>query len=90
MRVSATSGLSKDELDKLANAAKGRVISSLSKEEKETKGGQDAAKKQPAPAVQQPSFTPKQPAPQGGENFEILTGDMLNSFLKDPDEPFKK
>jgi len=66
MKVSATSGLSKEEVDTLTKSAKGRVIS---KTQAEAPKSQDAA-------------------PAGGESSsasegEFLTGDMIDSLLKD-------
>jgi len=89
MKVSATSGLSKDELDKLVQAAKGRVISAAPPEEKKPKA-EEQTKKTQAPSAPLPfasslsassSESPTEPA-----DSEFLTGDMINSFLKDSDE----
>ncbi len=88
MKVSATSGLSKDELENLVNAAKGRVISSTPKDEKSKKDGDEASKKGKVPAASPlaPFSTDSAPSGEQGEG-EFLTGDMIDSFLKDPDEP---
>ena len=87
MKVSATSGLTKEELERLVNVAKGRVISKSPKEENTKKSGEDPLKKQtvmPAPAA---SVIPASiTSSESGAEPEFLTGDMINSFLKDPDE----
>ncbi len=83
MKVSATSGLTRDELDKLIAAAKGRVISASP--EKETPQGQPekaALEKTKIPVGDAPNLPPAS-APQEGNENEFLTGDMINSFLKD-------
>jgi molecular chaperone DnaK len=83
MKVSATSGLSKEELDKLVQVAKGRVIAATPKEkgtpEPEKKGKVEAAAVPAAPVALPDSGT-------ASPETEFLTGDMINSFLKDPDE----
>lgn len=78
MKVSATSGLSKDELEKLVQAAKGRVISKeVPKEDK--KDTKNTSETLPvASAVSEPL--------ENKGDGEFLTGDMINSFLKDGDE----
>jgi molecular chaperone DnaK (HSP70) len=89
MKVSATSGLTRDELEKLVQAAKGRIISSPQVIDEPTK------KKITGTSV--PEITPKTqtqtfatPVQQSSEKTdgdgEFLTGDMINSFLKDADE----
>ena len=67
MKVSATSGLSKEEVETLTKSAKGRVISKTQAEAPKT---QEAA---PAGGTSSPS------AAEG----EFLTGDMIDSLLKD-------
>jgi molecular chaperone DnaK len=85
MKVSATSGLSKDELEALVQNAKGRVISTApppaAKAAKET----GSKKAEPAEAG---SADPAPVAPSG--EGEFLTGDMINSFLKDPDDQHRR
>ncbi len=87
MKVSATSGLTRDELEKLVQIAKGRVISSVTKEETKPKEKEEERKKSaspfPAPAK---TFAVPEASPEQGDT-EFLTGDMINSFLKEPDEP---
>ncbi len=86
MKVSATSGLTKDELERLVNAAKGRVISTAVKEEPAKKSQEDAVKKPGGPPSPPASvFPPSEAANNPGGETEFLTGDMINSFLKDPD-----
>ncbi len=89
MKVSATSGLGKDELERLVQAAKGRVISAAPKEEKEAKVPADSSKKAGAlPAATATSMAPLSPADSSETgDAEVLTGDMINFLLKDPDEP---
>ena len=80
MKVSATSGLSKDELENLVQNAKGRVISkapSESKSKEDPKNKAETAVPQTAGAAAAPA------TPEG----DFLTGDMIDSFLKDPDDP---
>jgi molecular chaperone DnaK (HSP70) len=87
MKVSATSGLGKDELEKLVQVAKGRVISSAPKDappSKEPAKGAPAAPQ--APAAPAPTYVPFAGSAEGQPDSEFLTGDMINSFLKDPDE----
>jgi len=88
MKVSATSGLSRDELDNLVQAAKGRVISSTPKEEGAKKESDESSKKAKTPAAS-PLASLSPAASSAGEQGEgeFLTGDMIDSFLKDPDEP---
>ncbi len=87
MKVSATSGLTKDELEKLVQVAKGRVVSSAPKEEPK-KGSDDSAKKGksvlPEPAT---SVSASPSMVETHTETEFLTGDMIDSFLKDPDGP---
>ena len=86
MKVSATSGLTKDELDRLVQAAKGRVISAAAKEEPSKKGAEDPGKKQaPGTPAAMPFFPASSVPEETGGDSEFLTGDMINSFLKDPD-----
>jgi molecular chaperone DnaK len=87
MKVSATSGLSKDELDKLVQVAKGRVISTTPKEEKKDKGSTEALKKESnMPAVPSGANFSSSPSSEKSD-AEVLTGDMINFLLKDPEEP---
>ncbi len=88
MKVSATSGLTKDELDKLVQAAKGRVISTvaaiapdLPKTGKDTKKTAPVSSSLPIPAASAPApgLTPTE---EKGDT-EFLTGDMIDSLLKD-------
>ncbi len=83
MKVSATSGLTRDELDKLVQVAKGRVISATPKEEIRPK--EEERKKTASPMPAKTSAASDTPAGEG--DTEFLTGDMINSFLKEPDEP---
>lgn len=86
MKVSATSGLTKDELEKLVQSAKGRVISSLPKVEKDEKGiqpGLDKKKKDVAVPAAPPSTVTAPTAASEKDDAEFLTGDMINTFLKD-------
>ena len=91
MKVSATSGLNKEELENLVQAAKGRVISQAPKKEKEDKGTKthSAAGRKDESAA--PTAPPPPPFPQGDSpekgDAEFLTGDMINTFLKEPEEP---
>lgn len=85
MKVSATSGLTKDELDKLVQAAKGRVISNTPKEEDQPKE-EDRKKSASLPSTPTKTFVPSETSSEQGD-AEFLTGDMINSFLKEPDEP---
>ncbi|HJT25362.1 MAG TPA: Hsp70 family protein, partial [bacterium] len=87
MKVSATSGLSKDELEKLVQTAKGRVISAASKEDKETKAQADPTKKESAASKLAPIVSAPATSDKGKNDSEVLTGDMINFLLKDPDEP---
>jgi molecular chaperone DnaK len=86
MKVSATSGLTKDELEKLVQAAKGRVISKAPPEEGREK--KEELKKKPlsVPSTTAAAFPPSETEGEAAEG-EFLTGDMINSFLKDPEEP---
>lgn len=88
MKVSATSGLSRDELENLVQAAKGRVISSIPKEEggKKEEDASSKKAKMPAASPMAPFSSAAASAGDQGEG-EFLTGDMIDSFLKDPDEP---
>ncbi|HTC20387.1 MAG TPA: Hsp70 family protein, partial [bacterium] len=87
MKVSATSGLTKDELEKLVQIAKGRVITNAPKEEVEAK----EEKKKGAAVPSGPTKTSVAPEPFSEQgDTEFLTGDMINSFLKEPDEPAGK
>jgi molecular chaperone DnaK len=86
MKVSATSGLTKDELDKLVQVAKGRVISNAPKAETEPKTEEPKKKGAAVPAAQTNTYTEPSSSPEQGDT-EFLTGDMINSFLKDPEEP---
>ncbi len=97
MKVSATSGLTKDEVEKLAQSAKSRVISSLPKAAPvpaSAPAAKPAASK--APVVPAPSVTPSVPASalptpavpsgtQGGDSEEFLTGDMIDLLINPPD-----
>jgi molecular chaperone DnaK len=85
MKVSATSGLSRDELEKLVQVAKGRVISSEPKEEVQPKE-EDRKKSVPLSSTPAKTFVPAETSFEQGDT-EFLTGDMINSFLKEPDEP---
>jgi molecular chaperone DnaK len=84
MKVSATSGLTKDELEKLVQIAKGRVISNAPKEEAPPK--EDKKKTTVIPSAPTKAFAAAEPFSEPGDT-EFLTGDMINSFLKEPDEP---
>ncbi len=87
MKVSATSGLSKEELEKLVQAAKGRVISAAPKEEKEAKPAPANTKKaESTPPTQSPLVSAPSGAGSDKSDGEVLTGDMINFLLKDPDE----
>ncbi|HVZ81770.1 MAG TPA: molecular chaperone DnaK [bacterium] len=77
MKVSATSGLSKEELDTLVQSAKGRVISSAPAENKATF---EKPAKRPAGAQESAPISAPTVSPEG----DFLTGDMIDSFLKDP------
>jgi molecular chaperone DnaK len=86
MKVSATSGLSRDELDRLIQTAKGRVISESptkksSSGEQEKQGGEKSKKPQPEDKPSESSITS---STESGNEF--LTGDMIDSFLKDMGE----
>ena len=86
MKVSATSGLSRDELDNLIQAAKGRVISNnaekeLPKEVTEKIEGEKSRNQHQD--VQQTNSTE---AANSDSDTEFLTGDMINTFLKDIEE----
>ena len=87
MKVSATSGLTKDELDKLVQIAKGRVVSSSPKESPQAASEEPVKNTTTVPVA--PTSTPSASGglvdAQSGDEF--LTGDMINSFLKDPDGP---
>ncbi len=87
MKVSATSGLTKDELEKLVQVAKGRVVSSSPKEssKKDSEEHSKTTKTVPAAPAAAPSVLGSTAEAQTGDEF--LTGDMINSFLKDPDGP---
>jgi molecular chaperone DnaK len=87
MKVSATSGLTKEELEKLVQAAKGRFISTAPVSE-------NLASKTtavpPKPKIEKPksisspiSSNPADETGKTGDDSEFLTGDMINSFLKD-------
>ncbi|HET9870423.1 MAG TPA: Hsp70 family protein, partial [bacterium] len=90
MKVSATSGLSKDELEKLVQGAKGRVISSAPAEEK-PQAAEPAAKTAGSGGFSLlHSLTgshkkAEEAAPKPPEG-EFLTGDMIDSLFKDDDE----
>jgi molecular chaperone DnaK len=86
MKVSATSGLTRDELDKLIQAAKGRVITTnvekeLPKEVAE-KIEMEKSKNQHRDMVS----TPSSETSKSDTDTEFLTGDMINTFLKDLEE----
>jgi len=91
MKVSATSGLSPDELEKLVQKAKGRVIETGQKKEPvpEVKAATPVTSAPPSAPKPQPSQVasplppPMAPAP-GQDDNEFLTGDMINSLLNDP------
>lgn len=88
MKVSATSGLSKEELDKLVQAAKGRVISSAPSGPEKKTSGKGNVSPAPSHSMTPPSVFSSQSGTATTQNeSEFLTGDMINSFLKDPDEP---
>jgi molecular chaperone DnaK len=88
MKVSATSGLTKDELEKLVQIAKGRVITASPKEETPKKEVGESGKKGKSPALpSSPGFSPAVPVAEDTGETEFLTGDMINSFLKDTDGP---
>jgi len=85
MKVSATSGLNKDELEKLVQGAKGRVISSSTPEEKTEDENKDKTKPDASlfsffSSSKQSSSEPKT------TDEEFLTGDMINDLLKDSNE----
>jgi len=93
MKVSATSGLSPDELEKLVQKAKGRVIETGPKKDpaSEAKTAPPPAGTPPPVPVAQPSQAPvvplqvpSAPAVPGNTDDEFLTGDMINSLLNDP------
>lgn len=84
MKVSATSGLGREELEKLVHAAKGRVIAGA------PKGGkvpEHSISKQ-VPVVPVASGASPEEAPVSGAEGEgeFLTGDMIDSLLKNPNE----
>ena len=92
-KVSATSGLSKEELEGLVQTAKGRMISKLSPAEKSSPD--PAGFFNPAPSatgveasvpVTESSPFPS-PLPQEGNEKEFITGDMIDSLFKDDDGP---
>ncbi len=88
MKVSATSGLTRDELDRLIQAAKGRVISSTEIPEVPKEApvpGKPAAEK-PKKQADAPAPSPNAAPVPGETDNEFLTGDMINSFLKDMGE----
>jgi len=86
MKVSATSGLTRDELDKLIQAAKGRVISTASEKELPKEAAEKIQEeKRKSPAVQE-NTSPQEASSEAGSDNEFLTGDMINSFLKDMGE----
>jgi molecular chaperone DnaK len=80
MKVSATSGLTRDELDRLIQTAKGRVISAAPGAGAPEEGGE---KQKGQPEARQAPSAPSAPA---DTDNEFLTGDMINSFLKDMGE----
>ncbi len=90
MKVSATSGLTRDELDRLVQAAKGRIISTAppiagAEPDKHLAHPKKEPKKA-VPATPVASSTPiLQPETQSEEktDSEFLTGDMIDSLLKD-------
>lgn len=84
MKVSATSGLGKDELEKLVQAAKGRVISTAPKVEKAP--AHSAVKHAPAAPVVAGAPPEGTPASGADAEGEFLTGDMIDSLLKNPNE----
>ncbi len=85
MKVSATSGLTRDELEKLVQVAKGRVISTSPKEEERPKE-EDRKKSVASSPIPTKTFVAPEASSEQGDT-EFLTGDMINSFLKEPDEP---
>jgi molecular chaperone DnaK len=91
MKVSATSGLNKEELEKLVQGAKGRVISSTPESEK-TKTAAETASKAAAGSGGFsffPSLSPaekKSPEEKKSTDGEFLTGDMIDDMLKGDDE----
>ena len=94
MKVSATSGLNKDELEKLVQGAKGRTISSVPEEEK-PKAAKETQTKPAEPAAAGghsffSAFTspskPAAPEEKKASDGEFLTGDMIDSLFKDDDE----
>ncbi len=86
MKVSATSGLSKDELDKLVQVAKGRVISTAPKDEREVKNQSDIRKKEVGTTTIPSAASFASSDSSEKSDTEVLTGDMINFLLKDPDE----
>jgi molecular chaperone DnaK len=87
MKVSATSGLTRDELEKLVQAAKGRIISSPQVIDEPTKKKIPGTSVPEITAKTQTFATPVQQSSEKTEgDGEFLTGDMINSFLKDADE----
>ena len=86
MKVSATSGLTRDELDRLVQAAKGRVIS-VSPERETPRVGLEkhVGEKEKTPLGEGKSLSPAASTSSESGN-EFLTGDMINSFLKDMGE----
>jgi molecular chaperone DnaK len=94
MKVSATSGLNKDELEKLVQGAKGRIISSTPEEEKPKSAKEAEVKPAEAAAAGGHSFfssliSSAQPAAEEAKkttDSEFLTGDMIDSLFKDDDE----
>ena len=94
MKVSATSGLSKDELEKLVQGAKGRTISSTPEAQKPKSAKEAEVKPAEAAAAGGHSFfsgfsSSAKPAAEETKKTtegEFLTGDMIDSLFKDDDE----
>jgi molecular chaperone DnaK len=79
MKVSATSGLTKEEVDTLTKSARGRVISKAPAAviQEEAPKGETAG-----PVIQEVPIKGVAPTPQGASTEgEFLTGDMIDSLL---------
>jgi molecular chaperone DnaK len=97
MKVSATSGLSKDELENLVKIAKDRVIFNIQKETAKEALAKKEEKKPGKPATaQKGGVPPVVSVPQSATSMvekaidesdaEFLTADMIDSLLKEKDE----
>jgi molecular chaperone DnaK len=81
MKVSATSGLSKEEVDNLTKSAKGRVIAKTQAAH-EPEPGMTGATEAPMASVAPPEETlPAQETQGEASDGDFLTGDMISSLL---------